>query len=149
MTAENRELVVEVARAIVATVDPTQEKFLDADAEAYFADPESALSTVETDTSLGSGWELLEHGLTIIALFVGQRALDVGAETAIEGVLGRIRRGRRKPKTPDLPALTPAQTEKIRKSVIAAAGEQGLDPTVADNLAQAVVQQFSEPKAKD
>jgi hypothetical protein len=142
VTAENRELVVEVARGIVAAVDPVQEKYLDADAEAYFADPERALSTVETDTTLGSGWEVLEHGLTIVALFVGQKALDMGTETAIESVAGEIRRGRRKTRSPSLPELTPAQREKIRRSVLAAAGEPGRDPTTADDLAQAVMRQF-------
>jgi len=138
-----------MARGIVTAIDPVQEKYLDADAAAYFADPERALSTVESDTPLGSGWEVLGHGLTIVALFVGQKALDVGAEKAIEGVLGGIRRGRRKPKPPDLPQLTPEQREKIRTSVIAAAGEQGLDPTRAYSLAQAVVQQFPEPTVTD
>jgi hypothetical protein len=149
MTAGDHEIVVEVARGIVAAIDPQQEKYLDVDADAYFADPERALSAAGADKPLGSGWEILGHGLTIIALFVGQKALEVATENAIEGVVGGIRRGRRKPKTPDLPQLTPAQREAIRRSVIAAAGKEGLDPTTADNLAQAVVRQFPESAPKD
>jgi hypothetical protein len=149
MTAETRVLVVEVARGIVTALDPRQEKYLDADADAYFADPDRALSAAGSDRALGSGWETIGQSLTIVALFVGQKALDMGVENAIDNAVGGILRSRRKPQAPDLPPLTGAQAEKIRRSVVAAAGAHGLDPTAAYDLAQAVVKQFPETRAKD
>jgi hypothetical protein len=139
---DDRDLVVAIARGIVVSLDSGQEKYLDADAESYFADPGRALSGANSDTPLGSGLELLGPGLTAVALFVAEKAVDVVTDRAADGILDRIR-SRRRAALPDSPELTAAQTEQVRRSVIAAAGKQGLDPTAADDLALAVVEQLA------
>ncbi|MET3421365.1 hypothetical protein BJ973_000577 [Actinoplanes tereljensis] len=135
-------MVVAVARGIFVALDSGQEKYLEADAESYFADPARALSAAGSDTPLGSGLELLGPGLTVVALFLAEKAVDVVADKTVDSILDKLKSRRRKA-LPAPPELTAAQTEEIRRSVIAAAGKQGLDPTTADDLALAVVEQLS------
>ena len=143
MKANDRELVVEVARGIVTALDPEQERYLEADADAYFADPGRALSRAGADTPLGSGLEFVGAGLTIVALYVAEKALDVVTEKTMESFLEKLKIRRHKPAVRDLPELTETQVENVRRSVVAAAGKQGLDPVTADHIALTVVERLS------
>jgi hypothetical protein len=141
----DREFTVEIARAIVGETDPDQLPYVDADAEAYFADPRRALTTRRPGTPLGSGVEVAV-GLTAVALYIAQAALDVVLEESIkkgvDGVRGFLKR-RRKPKDElvarsDVPTFSDEQIERVTDAVTGLAKGRGLDPAAAAALAAAV-----------
>ncbi|GIE77956.1 hypothetical protein Aph02nite_39060 [Actinoplanes philippinensis] len=145
MQTSDREFTVDIARAIVTPVDPQMLTYLEADAEAYFADPREALATGRKSTELGSGVEVAV-GVTAVALYVAQAALDVVLEESIkkgvDGIRGFLNR-RRKPGNelagrPDVPTFTDEQIDLAAAAVTAVARGRGLDAAAATTLATAV-----------
>jgi hypothetical protein len=140
----DREFVVEIARAIVAPVDPGSVRYVAADAESYFADPRRALARRGPQTPLGSGLEIAVTGLTVAAVYIAEKSLDVYLEATIRKGAGRVRslmdRARRRPPAlpDDAPTFSDEQIERISQAVTGVAKGRGLDPAAAAGLAAAV-----------
>lgn len=142
MQTSDREFVAEIARVIVAAADPDSVRFVAADAEAYFAGPRRATARPGPDTPLGSGLEAAVTGLTVAAVYVAHKALDVYLEEAIKKGTGGVRRflrRRRGPAAPlGVPAFSEEQIEQICQAVAGVAKGRGLDAAAAETLAAAV-----------
>ncbi|MEV4277939.1 hypothetical protein [Actinoplanes xinjiangensis] len=145
MQTSDREFTVEIARAIVGETDPDQLPYVDADAEAYFADPRGALKARPQGTPLGSGVEVAV-GLTAVALYVAQAALDVVLEESIKKGISGVReflKSRRKPTNdlvagPGVPTFSDEQIHRVTDAVAGLARGRGLDTAAATALADAV-----------
>jgi hypothetical protein len=143
---DNEHLVTVLAREVIMTVGPGDLRFFDADAEAYFDDPERALSRADADTALSSGMEAFAAALIPVVLYAAQKVIDCIAENTVKGtgkVISRRWSGRRHAReVPSLSEISPldaAQQEQIRKLVVSCAEEHGVAPTVADDLSRAFV----------
>lgn len=143
METRDRELVVAVARAIVDSVDPGSVRYVEADAEAYFASPRRPLARPGSDQPLGSGLENLLPSLSVAAVYVAEKAVDFYLEEAVKtghrGIRAFFKR-RREPKDArrGVPAFSDAQIAQVFRAVTAAATAHGLDAAGADALAVAV-----------
>ncbi|WP_433795680.1 hypothetical protein [Actinoplanes sp. CA-252034] len=154
MQTSDREFTVDIARAIVAPVDPEMLPYLEADAEAYFADPRGALADRRQAPELGSGVEVAV-GLAAVALYVAQAALDVVLEESIkkgvDGVRGFLNRRRKAGDEltgrTDVPTFTDEQIELVTAAVTGVAKGRGLDAAAAAALATAVRDRL--PRAGD
>lgn len=146
MRTRDREFVVEIARAIVAPVDPESVRFVEADAEAYFADPRRALARPGSQKPLGSGLEVAVTGLTVAAVYIADKSLGVFVEVAVKTAADRARqffKRRSEPSAPlDVPAFSEEQREQVRDAVVAVAKGRGLDATAAEALAEAVCERL-------
>lgn len=146
MKTHDEDFVVAIATAIVAAVDPDSVRYVEADAEAYFADPRRALDPSGSDTPLGSGLEDFLPSLTFVALYVAQKAVDyVTEETISRGfrkALDQVKRPR-----PALAAFDEAQAERVRRSVVDSAKQRGLDQIAAEALAGEVLTRLEPDRA--
>jgi hypothetical protein len=141
----DREFTVEIARAVVGSVDPDQLPYVDADAEAYFADPRRALRPRRQGTPLGSGVEVAV-ALSAVALYVAKAALDFALEKGFEGGTRKARgfltrrRDRRDELAArsDVPTFSDEQIERVTEAVTGLAKGRGLDAAAAAALATAV-----------
>jgi hypothetical protein len=155
-THHNEELVVALARAMVATIDPDRLRYFDADAEAYFDDPRHAIARTGGDTPLGSGLETFVAALTPVALYVAGKVIDYVTQETIAEAGKRVRHHwalRRRPSKRarvittdsadsalrDIRPLSAEEVGQIRRLVVDAAKECGVTADAADDLAGAVL----------
>ena len=148
MAMAERELVVELAAAILARMSPEELAILDEEAVAYFAAPPKAGPRRRRDEPIGFGLDL-----TLVvpyALAVGTTAVNVlgsiltdEARDAARPAVAKLVRSvfRRGPKVPDEPshALTAAQATLVRRAAVERAEQLGLPRERAELLGDAVV----------
>jgi hypothetical protein len=147
MAMAERELVVELAAAILARTSPEELAILDEEAVAYFAAPPQAGSR-RRDEPIGFGLDLtlavpyaLAVGTTAVNM-LGSILTDEARDAARPAVAKLVRSVfRRGPRVPDEPsqALTAAQATLVRRAAFERAQQLGLPRERAELLADAVV----------
>jgi hypothetical protein len=144
----DRELVVELAAAVVAQVSPEELTIFEEEVAAYFAAPPNAVAQRRRDEPVGFGLDLtlfapyaLAVGTTVVNM-LSSMLTDEARDAARPVVAQLVRRVlRRAPNTAGEPpqALTVAQAALVRRTALSRAEELGLPRTRAKLLADAVV----------
>jgi hypothetical protein len=146
----DRQLVVDLAAAVLNRTAPEEVVLLDETSQEYFENPAAVLDPAQRDESVGFGVELAL--LTPYVLAIVTPVINFLLNIAVDAVKGEVRPNivawvrRVIRKSPDEPAnqagspaaLTPEQVRTVREIAYQRARDIGVDETQANLLADAV-----------
>lgn len=147
----DRQLVVDLAAAVLDQAAPEELLLLDETSQEYFADPDAALRPGRAEESIGFGVELALLTPYVLAVvtpvinFLLTIATDAVKTEARPAVVAWVRRVLRRPPGDDAaslggppPALTPEQARTVRRIAYERARDLGVEEPTARVLADAV-----------
>ena len=150
-SADERELVSELAQAVLERTAPEELLVFPETADEYFRDPQAVLDPKRRDEAVGFGLDLalvtpfvLAVATPVVRFLLDSTAEAVQAEakTSIAAVVRRlVRRGddAEAPASDPVPALSTAQLQSVRELAYTRAKAVGVDEAQAALMADAVV----------
>lgn len=143
--AEERDLVSELAQAVLEETAPEELVVFPETAEEYFRDPDAVLDPKRRDEAVGFGLDvalLTPYVLAVVTpvvRFLADAVVETVQEEAKGSIATAIRRLLRRTDEPGTPALSREQLRSVRELAYSRARAVGVDDAQATLIADSVV----------